>query len=844
MSASWGPSGSSRGAPRAPPRPRRASWDARPPACRRRRNLRGACAAAAATAATAATPSSSTPDGPADEAVFLRLLRDEGLSDCALISPATSKGLVMTCSDGLTVSRYESALAKLRDAVIDGAGSKEEANIVLKQLSLFLTCNVVEHDRLHAVFHLTHLTLKHGFEHLGRAVARARGLTGVTTSSAEAGQNVRKKVHHERIQCLAAVKELVSAMLRDDAFRSRVDALPVEGGTIKQADFVALLVAFLTSGDGGSEFECVRDHALLAMNLHAFKTSLQWRHWLFANVAETISTPAMLANNKPNYGILFLELPFLSRMRSLAQSLGFWRSAMTVTTRGVEKSGKPSGEVHEGIVQASQQRLGSQNFGSTTRLHEGRAETNRGLTGSAAGDFAKMKAATAVAGLGAAVLHGYHRSLELRRERRGDFGGVAVKKEVAAVAALFRDARSCERRPDRAALLSHLEMTQSSYGVALGGDKLAVALASLRFEPSNRATTSGQPRFVSTCVAALSLNVAPDAVLVAAEVKTSGATSPTFMLFEPIDEPATLADILGGADDPRARPEELRLLVYAPAGPPKPLKSSNLHVNVRGDGGPMSAWELQLARSLSTDTSSRADRLEADDEDPDGYGAPCASPLDHVAVSPPAPVTQRPVGTAFQLELARDSCEAPPTALATRRAARRAGSDAHLAKALGMAQEGPNALLVAASAAISDATAPAASGAGDETDRATMRRAETLLRRQKSALVAERDGAAAEHAHLCQEKVRVLKSSTAKMQDLKATIKQCNAALRKNQKDSNVVQARRKAAELQDRLRAATAAEPEADGAVERDPDDEIRITDGEPVFSDADDSDGDFDDA
>ncbi|KAH8047466.1 potassium channel [Aureococcus anophagefferens] len=30
------------------------------------------------------------------------------------------------------------------------------------------------------------------------------------------------------------------------------------------------------------------------------------------------------------------------------------------------------------------------------------------------------------------------------------------------------------------------------------------------------------------------------------------------------------------------------------------------------------------------------------DEDPDGYGAPCASPLDHVAVSPPAPVTQRP----------------------------------------------------------------------------------------------------------------------------------------------------------------------------------------------------------
>ncbi|KAH8095481.1 hypothetical protein JL720_2783 [Aureococcus anophagefferens] len=114
---------------------------------------------------------------------------------------------------------------------------------------------------------------------------------------------------------------------------------------------------------------------------------------------------------------------------------------------------------------------------------------------------------------------------------------------------------------------------------------------------------------------------------------------------------------------------------------------------------------------------------------------------------------------------------APPAALATRRAARRAGSDAHLAKALGMAQEGPEALLVAASAAISDATAPAAPAPGDEADR---RRCapEILLRRQKSALVAERDGAAAELAHLCQEKVRVLKSSTAKMQDLKATIKQ------------------------------------------------------------------------
>ncbi|KAH8097277.1 hypothetical protein JL720_163 [Aureococcus anophagefferens] len=195
-------------------------------------------------------------------------------------------------------------------------------------------------------------------------------------------------------------------------------------------------------------------------------------------------------------------------------------------------------------------------------------------------------------------------------------------------------------------------------------------------------------------------------------------------------------------------------------------------------------------------------------------------PLDHVAVSPPAPVTQRPVGTAFQLELARDSW---PRRWAWRKRAERA---ARRRERRDLGRDG------------TPSPAPAARPIGRRCG------AETLLRRQKSALVAERDGAAAEHAHLCQEKVRVLKSSTAKMQDLKATIKQCNAALRKNQKDSNVVQARRKAAELQDRLRAATAAEPEADGAVERDPDDEIRITDGEPVFSDADDSDGDFDDA
>ncbi|KAH8059289.1 potassium channel [Aureococcus anophagefferens] len=180
---------------------------------------------------------------------------------------------------------------------------------------------------------------------------------------------------------------------------------------------------------------------------------------------------------------------------------------------------------------------------------------------------------------------------------------------------------------------------------------------------------------------------------------------------------------------------------------------------------------------------------EAGGEDPDGYGAPCASPLDHVAVSPPAPVTQRPVGTAFQLELARDSCEPPPTALAPRRWA-------------------------------SAAARPIGRRCG----------AEILLRRQKSALVAERDGAAAELAHLCQEKVRVLKSSTAKMQDLKATIKQCNAALRKNQKDSNVVQARRKAAELRT---GCAPPPPRSRGRRRRgrDPDDGIRITDGEPYY-------------
>ncbi|KAH8050027.1 hypothetical protein JL722_11559 [Aureococcus anophagefferens] len=382
-------------------------------------------------------------------------------------------------------------------------------------------------------------------------------------------------------------------------------------------------------------------------------------------------------------------------------------------------------------------------------------------------------------------------------------------------------------------------MTQSSYGVALGGDKLAVALASLRFEPSNRATTSGQPRFVSTCVAALSLNVAPDAVLVAAEVKTSGATSPTFMLFEPIDEPAA-PRTSSAAPAIRGRARELRLLVYAPAGPPKPLKSSNLHVNVRGDGGPMSAWELQLAEPLHGPRA-RADRLEADARTRTATARPARAP---------GPRGREPAGAGhaaarghrLPARARARSCEPPPAALAARRA--RAGRFRR-APGQGVGHGARGAERAARRRERRDLGRDGSRrvGAGDETDRATMRRAETLLRRQKSALVAERDGAAAEHAHLCQEKVRVLKSSTAKMQDLKATIKQCNAALRKNQKDSNVVQARRKAAELRT-ARAATAAEPEADGAVERDPDDEIRITDGEPVFSDADDSDGDFDDA
>ncbi|KAH8096500.1 hypothetical protein JL720_3874 [Aureococcus anophagefferens] len=120
-----------------------------------------------------------------------------------------------------------------------------------------------------------------------------------------------------------------------------------------------------------------------------------------------------------------------------------------------------------------------------------------------------------------------------------------------------------------------------------------------------------------------------------------------------------------------------------------------------------------------------------------------------VALSGTLSKFERPVGTAFQLELARDSCEPPPTA---RRARAGPGPTRTWPRRWAWRKRGRRAL-VAASAAISTRRLPPRPRR-DEADRRRCGALEILLRRQKSALVAERDGAAAELAHLCQEKVR------------------------------------------------------------------------------------------
>ncbi|KAH8065429.1 hypothetical protein JL721_8248 [Aureococcus anophagefferens] len=115
--------------------------------------------------------------------------------------------------------------ARLAEAVVAGVPTADEAEDLLKVFSRVRALGVVEHDRLHGVFHVLHLVLKQDFEFQGRALVQARNLTKVGPSGAEAGQEVRKKLHHVRVRLAGTFLALLAAFYADEAYPRSAEAL-------------------------------------------------------------------------------------------------------------------------------------------------------------------------------------------------------------------------------------------------------------------------------------------------------------------------------------------------------------------------------------------------------------------------------------------------------------------------------------------------------------------------------------------------------------------------------------------------------------------------------------------
>ncbi|KAH8059341.1 hypothetical protein JL722_5361 [Aureococcus anophagefferens] len=168
--------------------------------------------------------------------------------------PSATEGEAVSCCDGLTVSRFASVVHKLAEAVVAGVPTADEAEDLLKVFSRVRALGVVEHDRLHGVFHVLHLVLKQDFEFQGRALVQARNLTKVGPSGAEAGQEVRKKLHHVRVRLAGTFLALLAAFYADEAYRERFEALSRDAlGKVAAGQFLSLIVDYLSSDGGGGD---------------------------------------------------------------------------------------------------------------------------------------------------------------------------------------------------------------------------------------------------------------------------------------------------------------------------------------------------------------------------------------------------------------------------------------------------------------------------------------------------------------------------------------------------------------------------------------------------------------
>ena len=624
--------------------------------------------------------------------------------------PRFTKGQSMACADGLTVSRFAACVEKAVAQMLERLPSHQEALQMCNIFSLLLSLSVVEHDRLHGVFHLLHLCLKHDFDFHGRPLLQLRNLNKVGPTSAEAGQEVRKKLHHEHVRLVGTVVAVVEEMLKDSEYSYYIDQLPRnKDDAVSARDFLKIYVDYLSSGAGGADFTAARDHLLLASLLRGFKHSLQWRHWPMTLVAEMATGEAMIQHGKHNYGNFHFEAPYKLVFRSLAQTLFFCCRVMTTTERGGRKTGIPSGDVHEALVKMSSDRLKTRNWNASVRVGEGRGASNRGVHGSADRDREKMERDTAASGLSAAVLGGFQAATELTRPPRDYWGGVGTKGDVQRIAAYLLRAGTCGLHPSRTAFSSYLHMLHAGRVIHLVGDQVPVFLTTAQFVISDAPATRGLPKFNDLVSGLDFLSLEEDEVLVAlafgAERELATSRNVDVFAINHLFEPEAPRDV--DSDDeiissmsrklgtlcPDLRldphPDIIRLHVFSPKAARNHVVRDTIHVNVQGTATRLSDEDRVLQTMLGKASNAPTDQLEEED-DADG------PPRDTLAGTPFAGRARVPTALPKKLSAAAKLLHATEPLdheHVSRRAERRKGADGRLEEAKDLLFRGPHAVV-------------------------------------------------------------------------------------------------------------------------------------------------------
>ena len=767
--------------------------------------------------------------------------------------PTNTKGESMACSDGLTVARFVSAVTKFRDMMLQkSCNGLNEGKILCDTFSLLLSLAVIEHDRLHGVFHVLHLALNHDFDHQGRALLQLRNLNKVGPTSAEAGQQVRKKLHHEHIRLVGTVLAVLEAMLADDEYASYVEDLERDDdGAVSASDFLEVFVDYLKVDEGGADFSATRDHVLLASLLRAFKLSLQHRHWPMTVVAEMALSEAMIAHGKKNYGNFHIEVPYKLLHRSLAQTLVFYCCVMTTTERdGMAKAGMPSGDVHEKLVLLSGQRMSRRDWGHSIRASEGRDATARAPGGSVERDREKMEIDTAASALCAAVLSSYEDAVELTRPRRDDWGGVGIKNDVKRVAAALRQVEACAHRPTRTARVSMLVMLQMGRTISLTGDEVSLFLETARLSISEAPATRGMPCFNAEALELAFVDLDEDDVLVAYatgdDVRDFVASSRNVDVrrIDKLYEPSEIFDDEDEAPlnylaqrriviDPR--PDVLRLRVFSPSSARHHVPRDIIHVEVHGAGTTrLSDKERLIRTALAVETSDAADRLE-DDVDASG------PPRDALAGTPLAGRAKLPTALPKPLlalrKLLDDGTDPLDDSHVTKRGIKRMRPDARLREAMELLLEGPAAVVPLLWRDRDEAPAEEVVDARDE-----------ALVAEIDELLLKQDAVSRDHEKVLDEKgVFVTKQDVRTLvggrQQLEALDRKAAALLKERERlGREITELRRKRNARDDEPAAGSSDDEDDPGAASEDDDRPDVQPDIEKVFSDDDDSLGDFD--